>query len=282
VELASSPTSAAADAQVVLLGDLPVRFHDVGSGPAVLLLHGSGPGTTAWGAWGSLARALAAEHRVIAPDLLGFGASLPPTPRSYGREAWTAQALALADELGLERFSVVGHSLGGALALSVAQARPNAVDRVVAIASLGAAMALPAGLDELWGYAPGSDRARRLLELLRHDAAEVDDDAVQARLRATLEPGARAAYPALFPPPRQRWLDDVALARDELAAIAASVLLVHGDDDRVVPLRDGALPLLAGLRDARLHVFGRCGHAVPVERARALERLVSLFLEGHV
>jgi 2-hydroxymuconate-semialdehyde hydrolase len=282
VELASSPTSAGADAQVVLLGGIPVRFHDVGSGPAVLLLHGSGPGTTAWGAWASLASALGAEHRVIAPDLLGFGASQPPTPRSYGREAWTAQALALADELGLERFSVVGHSLGGALALSVAHARPHAVDRLVAIASLGAAMPLPGALEELWAYTPGRDRARRLLELLRHDAAELDEDAVEARLRATLEPGARAAYPSLFPPPRQRWLDDVTLARDELAAIAASVLLVHGHDDRVVPLLEGALPLLAGLRDARLHVFGRCGHAVPVERARALERLVSLFLEGHV
>ena len=279
---ASSPGSARADAELVALGGLPVRFHDVGSGPAVLLLHGSGPGTTAWGAWGSLASALAAAHRVIAPDLLGFGASLPPTPRSYGRGAWTAQALSLADALGIERFSVVGHSLGGALALSVAHARPDAVDRVVAIGSLGASMALPPGLDELWSYAPGRERARRLLELLRHEEAEVADEAVDERLRATLDPGARAAYPALFPPPRQRWIDDVALAREELAAIAAPVLLVHGDGDRVVPLREGALPLLSGLRDARLHAFGRCGHAVPVERAQSLERLVSLFLEGHV
>jgi pimeloyl-ACP methyl ester carboxylesterase len=282
VPLASSSGSAAADAQVVVLGGLPVRYHDVGVGPAVLLLHGSGPGTTAWGAWESLATALAIERRVIAPDLLGFGASLPPTPRSYGRAAWTSQALGLADELGLERFSAIGHSLGGALALSVAHARPDAVERVVAIGSLGASMALPSGLDELWSYAPGRAEARKLLELLRHEEAEVDDEAVEARLRATLEPGARAAYPALFPPPRQRWLDDVALTRDELAAIAAPVLLVHGDGDRVVPLREGALPLLAGLRDARLHVFGRCGHAVPVERPRPLERLVSLFLEGHV
>ena len=281
----TAPATAAPAGSVVELDGLdghPVRFHDVGSGPAVLLLHGSGPGTTAWSAWAPLVAALADRHRVIAPDLAGFGASLAPTPRSYGRAAWTAQALGLLDLLGIERLSVVGNSLGGAIALSVACARPAAIERVVAIGSLGVAMPLPAGLDRLWGYEPGPAAARALVELLHHDPATIPDGAADARLRATLEPGPRAAFAALFPPPRQRWVDDLVLSDDELGAVAAPVLLVHGAEDEVVPLRESALVLLGRLPDARLHVFGRCGHASPVERPGEVRRLVTTFLEDHV
>ena len=64
------------------------------------------------------------------------------------------------------------------------------------------------------------------------------EEAVDARLQASLlQPG----YGELFPAPRQRWVDDLSLSAEELAAIAVPVLLVHGTRDRVVPLRDGAL-----------------------------------------
>src|SRR4051812_34374220 len=111
------------------------------SGPPVLLLHGSGPGTTA-AAWDPLVAALAPRHRVIAPDLLGFGES--PRPEGSLRAAWTRQALELVDSLGVTSFAVVGNSAGAAIALSVAAARPHAVTRVVAVGAMGHAMPLPA------------------------------------------------------------------------------------------------------------------------------------------
>ena len=123
------------------------------SGPPVLLLHGSGPGTTA-AAWDPLVAALAPRHRVIAPDLLGFGES--PRPEGSLRAAWTRQALELVDSLGVTSFAVVGNSAGAAIALSIAAARPHAVTRVVAVGAMGHAMPLPAGLDALWGYATPS------------------------------------------------------------------------------------------------------------------------------
>ena len=83
-----------------------------GSGPPVLLLHGSGPGTTAT-AWTPLIAALAPRHRVIAPDLLGFGAA--PRPTGSFRSAWTKQALELVDSLGLSSFAVTSESAGSAL-----------------------------------------------------------------------------------------------------------------------------------------------------------------------
>jgi len=139
-------------------------------------------------------------------------------------------------------------------------------------------MTLPAGLEELWSYStPSLEGARALLRLLNFEPGAVTAEAVEARHQATL---AQPWYPELFPAPRQRWVDDVSLTRDELAAITAPVLLVHGAQDRVVPLRDGFLPLLELLPDVRGHVFGRCGHASPLERADEFNRLLTTFLEA--
>ncbi len=243
------------------------------SGAPVLLLHGSGPGTTA-AAWDPLVAALAPRHRVIAPDLLGFAAS--PRPVGSLRAAWTRQALELVDSLGVSSFAVVGNSAGAAIALAVAAMRPEAVTRVVGVGAMGHPMALPAGLDALWGYAaPSLDRAEELIELINFDPAAATPAAVEARYRATL---AQPWYPELFPPPRQRWVDDLSLTRAELAAITAPVLLIHGAQDRVVPLRDGFLPLLDVLPDVRGHVFGACGHAAPLERTDEFNRLLTTFL----
>jgi 2-hydroxymuconate-semialdehyde hydrolase len=236
-----------------------------GSGPPVLLLHGSGPGTTA-AAWTPLIAALAPRFRVIAPDLLGFGAS--PRPSGSLRAAWTEQALALMDEH--ETFAVVGNSAGGAIALSVALARPRAVTRVVAVGSMGFGMPLPAGLDTLWA-APS---AREVASLITFSPPS--DAAVAAREAGM---AAQPWYRELFPAPRQRWVDDLSLSRDELGAIAAPVLLLHGAQDRIVPLRDSFLGLVDALPDVRGHVFGRCGHGSPLEYTDEFNRLVTTFLE---
>jgi 2-hydroxymuconate-semialdehyde hydrolase len=246
-----------------------------GSGPPVLLLHGSGPGTTA-AAWAPLIAALAPHHRVIAPDLLGFGSGPPPS--GSFRSAWTEQALGLVDSLGISSFAVVGNSAGGAIALALACARPDAVTRVVAVGSMGHPMGLPPGLDELWGHEePSREAAQAITELINFDPRAATPDAIEARYQAT---AAQPWYPELFPAPRQRWVDDLSLTREELAGISVPVLLVHGAQDRVVPLRDGFLPLLELLPDVRGCVFGRCGHAAPLEHTAEFNRLLTTFLEA--
>ena len=139
-------------------------------------------------------------------------------------------------------------------------------------------MSLPEGLDQLWAYEPSAGAARALIELLNHDPAAATPDAVEARLQATL---AQPHYPSLFPAPRQRWVDDLSLSEAQLAEIEAPVLLVHGAQDRVVPLEHSALPLLRLLPDVRLHVFGATGHASPIERTSEFNRLLTTFLETH-
>jgi pimeloyl-ACP methyl ester carboxylesterase len=256
---------------------------DSGTGPAVLMLHGSGPGTTGSGAWATTAQALGTSWRLVAPDQAGFGRTPVPAGSRGGLRLWTEQAAGLMDALGVERYAVVGHSMGGAVALALAAARPERVTHVVAVATMGAPGApLSADLDAIWAAPAGPPGARDMLRRLVHDQALVTEAAVDARA-AAMQAGA-AAFASLFPPPRARWADDLAVAAQTLAGIRAPVLLVHGAQDRVTPIGTAALPLLEHLADVRLHVFGRCGHVPAIEHPHEFRRLLSCFLgrgEGH-
>ena len=248
-----------------------------GSGPAVLLLHGSGPGTTGAGAWAATAEGLGPEWRVVAPDQAGFGATPLPSGSRGGLALWVDQAAGLMEALSIPTFAVVGHSMGGAVALAVAAAYPDRVTHVVAVSSMGAPDAsLSVDLDALWAAPPGPAGARDMLSRLLHDQSLVTDAAVRARAEA-MEAGA-AAFASLFPEPRQRSFEDLTLSAATLAQVRAPVLLVHGAQDRVTPLHTAALPLLEHLQDVRLHVLGRCGHSPAVEHPDAFQQLLASFL----
>jgi 2-hydroxymuconate-semialdehyde hydrolase len=244
----------------------------------VLLLHGSGPGVTAAANWRPVIPALSADRRVIAPDQLGFGGTATGEPRSYGRAAWTEHALALLDTLGLGTVDVIGNSMGGAIALAMAVARPGAVRRIVTMGSMGVAMALPYGLNEVWGYTPGTAQMRHIIGLFAHNRGLITDDLVEMRYQASLNPPVRDSWAAMFPAPRQRWVDDLALSGAELASIQAPVLLVHGRDDRVVPWRPSSGQLIDLLPGSRLHVMSNCGHWTMIEKTADFLAVVQPFL----
>jgi pimeloyl-ACP methyl ester carboxylesterase len=256
------------------------HVHDAGEGPPLLLLHGSGPGVSAWSNWRPVYPELSRQFRVIAPDQVGFNRTQPPGPVRYGRELWTEHALALVDELGLERFSVVGNSMGGAIALSLAVARPEAVERIVVMGTMGVDMELPEGLAEVWGYDPSPEAMRSIIELFAYDQAIVTDDLVAMRYQASTDPVVRDAFAAMFPPPRQRGVDDLALSREELTSIEQPVLLAHGYHDRIVPFRSSSLPLMELLPNVELHAFGASGHWVMIEQTAAFNSAVLAFLQA--
>jgi 2-hydroxymuconate-semialdehyde hydrolase len=256
---------------------IATHYHDAGSGRAVLLLHGSGPGVSAWANWRLVIPEFAASFRVIAPDQIGFNQTLPPDGVRYGRELWTNHALRLMETLGIESYDVVGNSMGGAIAFSMAAGEPERIGRIVAMGTMGIAAELPPGLDEVWGYEPSTESMRRLIELFAFDQSIVTDELVKLRYDASTAPGIQEAFSSMFPAPRQRWLDDLALSKDELAAIRQPVLLVHGWNDRVVP-RTSSLALMDILPDVRLHAFGQCGHWVMIEQTKPFNELVARFL----
>lgn len=264
-------------ARTVVVDGSPVQVLEGGTGPAILLLHGSGPGTTGSGTWAATIEALGGSWHLVAPDQAGFGRTpLPPGTRG-GLQVWTEQAAALMDTLGHRSYAVVGHSMGGAVALALAAARPQQVSHVVPVSTMGTPGApLSAELDAVWATPATEDGARDMLGRLLLDPSLVTDAAVTART-AAMRAG-EAAFATLFPPPRARWVEDLTLSEQMLAAVRAPVLLVHGAQDRVTPLRAAALPLLDQLADVRLHVLGRCGHAPAIEHPNDFHRLLSGFL----
>jgi pimeloyl-ACP methyl ester carboxylesterase len=107
---------------------------------------------------------------------------------------------------------------------------------------------------------------REVIGLFAHDRRLMSDELIELRYRASLSPPVRESWQAMFPPPRQRWVDDLALPGAELASEHLPVLLVRGRVDRVVPWRASSAQLLDLLPDARLHVLSRCGHWTMIEK----------------
>jgi 2-hydroxymuconate-semialdehyde hydrolase len=116
-------------------------------GAPVLLIHGSGPGVSAYANWRLTIPALAERFQVVAPDMAGFGFSERPAHASYDLALWVGQVVGLLEALGLERVSVVGNSFGGAVALRLATSHPELVDRLVLMGSVGVPFPITAGLD---------------------------------------------------------------------------------------------------------------------------------------
>ena len=245
--------------------------------PPVLLLHGSGPGVTAYANWRLTIPELSTTLRVVAPDLVGFGFTERPEGVRYDMDTWVGQVVGLLDALGLERASVVGNSFGGALALRLAARHPDRVERLVLMGSVGVPFTITDGLDRVWGYEPSVESMKDLIGLFAHSRELVTDELAEVRYRASVEPGFQESFAAMFPAPRQRWVDAMVTPDAEIAALPHRTLVVHGREDRVIPL-DNALHLLRTVPDVRLHVFGRCGHWTQIEHAAAFNELVLDFL----
>jgi 2-hydroxymuconate-semialdehyde hydrolase len=256
------------------------HLHEAGEGDPVLLLHGSGPGVSAWANWRLVLPELAAAFHVLAPDQLGFGTTgrLADT-QGYGRRAWTEHALAVLDALSINKVSVIGNSMGGSIALSLAAARPQIVDRLVLMGTCGVPMELSPGLDQVWGYTPDRERMRALIELFAYDDSLATGDLVEMRYAQSADADARASYEAMFPSPRQRWLDDLALSGAELSSITHPTLLIHGHEDEVIPF-SSSLTALQALSNAELHSFSKCGHWVQIEQTRRFLDVVVDFLRA--
>jgi pimeloyl-ACP methyl ester carboxylesterase len=116
-----------------------------------------------------------------------------------------------------------------------------------------------------------------LLYLFAHDPALIGPDLARLRYEASVRPGVQEAYRAMFPAPRQRALDAMTHPVEDIAAITAPTLIVHGREDQVIPVQN-ALDLLGLIEDAQLHVFGRCGHWTQIEQAAGFTDLVTDFL----
>jgi len=237
-------------------GGVKTNYLEAGQGRPVVLVHGSGPGVTAYANWRLTIPDLAPHFRVLAPDMAGFGFSDKPADATYGMAGWVDQLTGFLDALGIERVSLVGNSFGGGLAIRMAVDHPERVDRLVLMGAMGVSFPITDGLDNVWGYQPGFENMRRTLDYFAYSRDLVNDELAEVRYRAALAPGVQ---------------------EERIRAIGHETLIIHGRDDQVIPLSN-AYRLLGLIERSELHVFGRCGHWSQIEWAADFNALLVRFL----
>jgi 2-hydroxy-6-oxo-octa-2,4-dienoate hydrolase len=251
--------------------------HELGHGQPLVLLHGSGPGVSAWSNWQGVIPELGRTFRVIAPDISGFGNTGVVSGREYNIKVWVAHYIGILDALGIGKASIVGNSFGGSLAIAAAVSHPDRVNKLVLLGTPAGEFEMTEGLKAGWYYEPDRNAMESLLRLFPYDTSFVTNDMIQARYEASARPGAQEAFRQLVPKPNATGPTTVkGMPEPALAKIRHSTLVLHGREDRVIPLELG-LRLLRCIPNAELHAFGKCGHWVQVERRDAFLDLVTQF-----
>lgn len=255
-----------------------LRLHvtEVGSGPPVVFLHGSGPGASGPSNFGANAAYLAAHgYRAILVDSLGYGKSDKPVDRPYTLEVMAGAVLGALDTLGVPRATFVGNSQGGAQAIWIALNHPERVERLVLMA--------PGGLEpretymELRGirsmmkalYGPDGLTAEGLKMVFERQV--VDPSLVPAELIAERFAVASAQPLHVFQSMR------VTDQSDRLDELKMPVLALWGMDDCFCPV-SGAIKIAERVPHARVVLLTRCGHWVMVEHADVFNRTLVDFL----
>lgn len=259
----------------VSAGPVTLRAVRAGSGPAVVLLHGFGESLMSWR--GVFDR-VAARADAVALDLPGFGLSDKPAT-GYGNARMAAAVVAAMDALGVRHAVIVGHSMGGAVALTLALEHPDRVAGLVlispAVSASGWGVGPPgdSGLAHEWMRAAiaGYEKARTRFTP-PHDAAWLAEDAASAAYLPGADPTYNDALEAVL-----REFDFDYLTPARAARLRAPMLVIWGECDQVIPRAVGAT-LAQAVPAARLEIVPRSLHRAHVERPDTVASLILGFL----
>lgn len=179
-------TTANLTEHTVTVNGKPIFYAETGTGPAVVMLHGGGPGASGVSNYSRNIDALAQHYRVIVPDMPGYGRSVKGVDQSDPFGYLADMIRGLLDALHIDTAHLIGNSYGGAAALRLALDTPDRVDKLVLMGpgGIGTTKGLPtAGLNTLLGYYGGDGPSRDKLEAfirtyLVYDGASVPDDLI--------------------------------------------------------------------------------------------------------
>jgi pimeloyl-ACP methyl ester carboxylesterase len=263
----------------------PVNVLDIGEGPPLVFLHGL---AGCWQNWLENIAPLAVDHRVIAIDFPGFGESpMPERPISVSGYARTV--IEVLNALGVERATIVGNSMGGFVGCEMAIRFPRRIERLVLVAGAGLSLrhmrherktGARARLENLLFFGLGrlarhtdvvvrSRRLRRgLLLLIVAHPERLSGPLIAEQAHGAGTPGFDDALDAMTAYP----------IRDRLGEIACPTLIVWGEEDRLVPVRD-ASEFEWLILDARRIVYPDTGHMVMLERPERFNADLREFIE---
>ncbi|NYJ21342.1 4,5:9,10-diseco-3-hydroxy-5,9,17-trioxoandrosta-1(10),2-diene-4-oate hydrolase [Leifsonia psychrotolerans] len=266
------------------MGDITFSYHEAGQGEPLLMLHGSGPGVSAWSNFQHNLPVFAENFRVIMPDLPGFGRTdLPEINDVYPRFAARLVAQFM-HELGIDSCLIIGNSMGGSVAAELAAMEPSRVRRLALMGPGGLAVSVfgtdpSEGALRLFEFLDDPTRERMVawVTTMVSDPATITEELIDERMANALADGAiersRAIFASVFEPA-------FTAAHQPLWSRAEQIpmptLMIWGRDDRMLPF-DQAHFANRRLPDVELHTFSRCGHWAQIERKRDFERVVTEF-----
>ena len=262
---------------VTLDSGLRLHFLDEGSGPVVLWLHGSGPGASGFSNFkGNYPQFAASGFRNLVVDLPGFGRSDKPEDAQYNLDFFVSAMSGFLKAVGVKRATLLGNSLGGAIALGMALAEPERVEKLILMAPGGVEdretyfkMIGIQRMVELYNAGPlGIEHMRRIMSLQLFDSSQLDDKLLAERVAvAVLQP--RNLFTTMMVPNMTERLEE----------LRAPILGFWGTDDNFNPA-SGALKVLTHAPDARFIMLNRCGHWVQVEHRELFNKACLEFLKA--
>jgi pimeloyl-ACP methyl ester carboxylesterase len=261
----------------------------LGEGPPLLLIHGIGDSSQTWT---DILPVLAERHTVIAPDLLGHGASAKPRA-DYSIAAYACGMRDLLTVLGVERVSVVGHSLGGGVAMQFAYQFPERCERLILVGAAGMgrqvhpAFRLAAGPGATVGLTmlttPGVRAAVRLgtplLRLARGGGLGPDLDYALDRYRDLADSTARRAFLRTIRAGVDLRGQAITMLDRSYLARHLPVLIIWGSRDGIIPI-EHARTAHAALPGSRLEIFEGAGHFPHHYDPERFVKLIEEFLDG--
>lgn len=276
--LSEEPSST--ETRDVLCRDARVRVTEVGAGKPLLLLHDF---LSDRGEWDGVSAALAARFRVISVDLPGFGESEKPTPGRFGYDLdrFAKALVEVAGALDAAPFSVVGHGLGGAIAIAIAEKHPPLIERLVLVApplfgakplSFARAFALPVVGPIAFKQLPGRGALAWHFRRAVLATTKPSEERIARLYEAFNAPAAREAAGATLDA-----LLDTRAVEARLARVLSPSMVVWGRRDALAPAAIGR-KLARALPDARLELF-ECGHSPAEEMPDRFAERVLEFLE---
>ena len=254
-----------------------IHYHEQGEGEVVIFLHGAGGGASGYSNFkGNYPAFAEAGYRSIVPDLIGYGLSSKPDLAQYDLDLFIAGVKGLVDGLGLKNITLLGNSLGGAVALGYALAYPQDVARLILMApggveDLDTYLAMPgiANMFEIYKSGKtGADAMRAVMTMQLFDPSLLTEEIINERAPIALTQ-TNAARSVLKVPNMTARLHE----------LRCPVFGFWGINDQFNPA-SGAAKLLDNCPNARMVMLNRCGHWVQVEHREMFNRSCIDFMQN--
>lgn len=260
---------------VTLDSGLRLHYLDEGSGPVVVWLHGSGPGASGYSNFkGNYPDFIAAGFRNLVIDLPGFGRSDKPDNINYDLDFFVSAVSGLLKALDVQRCTLLGNSLGGAIAIGLGLAEPQLIEKLILMAPGGveerATYFAKIGIQrmvELFNAGPlDIAKMREIMSLQLFDASQLPDSLLAERV-AVAKHQPNCLFSTMMVPNMTERLEE----------LRVPILGFWGTNDNFNPV-GGVMKVLDNAPDARFIVLNRCGHWVQVEHRELFNRSCLEFL----